>query len=661
MTQHSPQNSNTQTHSTSAHGTNAASNSASSAPKTKKRRAKSPQDAQASQFLRESFAPVRKFVMLAWLLDVLSVLLLLVQAWVLVRIFDGWLGAFLDGQALPAHVVGTGLLANLALIFAAIVGRAVLGFWRDKILTDAGLDVAQAVRGKLLDKLAVLGLARRDFGADGAIAAHVIDEPDHLAGFARFEVQKMTAVTTPIILAAAIATQNTTAALILLATAPLVPIFMAIIGIATAKKSRAQMDALAQLGGRFLDWIRGVNTLSRLGAVQIATADIEQSSEAYRKRTMDVLKIAFLNGAVLEFLSALAIALVAVYLGFGLMGILPWATSQVITTYAAALFILLLVPEFYAPLRRLGAEYHIKGQATAAAKAIAPMLAANGVAHGNTQITLTHSPSIALENVAAFGDDGRVRLSQTSLNFGAGKRTALIGESGSGKSTILQILLGFGAYQGDVWLSAPNLANLAAGEKGLRYRDVDVAHLRTQFGYLAQSAALLPLSIADNLRLAKPTASDDELVQVLKDVALYDVIRLLPQGLDTKLSERGGGLSGGQGQRLAIAQLMLQDAKVWLLDEPTEHLDAQTAQAIKEILWRVSAGKTVVWVTHDVADLAQFDQVYRLQNGVLDESAQTDFSSNIATLDAATLNADTFNTATSSDNANSQQPKRSKS
>lgn len=172
----------------------------------------------------------------------------------------------------------------------------------------------------------------------------------------------MTAVTTPLILAGCVAFYSPMAAVILLVTAPLVPIFMAIIGIATTRKSREQMDALAQLGGRFLDWIRGVNTLSRLGAVDIAVSDIANSSEDYRKRTMDVLKIAFLNSAVLEFLSALLMALVAVYLGFGLMGILPWAKGQLLTTYSTALFILLLVPEFYAPLRRLGRNITLKGK-----------------------------------------------------------------------------------------------------------------------------------------------------------------------------------------------------------------------------------------------------------------------------------------------------------
>lgn len=539
--------------------------------------------------------------MIAWLLDVLSVIVLVGQACVLVMIFGGWLGAFLgeDSPNLQHHNINT----TLVWLFVCMAIRALIAYGRDYLLTKIGLDTAQTVRNKLMHKLGQLGLARRYFGSDGVLASKLVDEPEHLIGYARFEVQKMTAVTTPIILAGCIGFYSITASVILLLTAPLVPIFMAIIGIATARKSREQMDALAQLGGRFLDWIRGANTLSRLGVADIAINDIAKSSENYRIKTMSVLKIAFLNSAVLEFLSAISIALVAVYLGFGLMGILPWANGQILTSYETALFILLLAPEFYAPLRRLGAEYHIKGQAVACAKAIAPLLNfrqknQHGIAH-----TLQRSPAFHLTNLTAFGDDGRVRLSPTTQSFQAGQRTALMGESGAGKSTLLQILLGFGDYEGDIIIDDGTSHH---------YHELDMAHLRTQFGYLAQSPALLPISIGDNLRLAKPHASDDELWQTLAQVGMQHIIRALPNQLDTKLGERGRGLSGGQAQRLAIAQLLLQNAQVWLLDEPTEHLDEATATQIFELLWQLSTDKTVIWVTHDQSTITHFDTVHHL-------------------------------------------------
>lgn len=576
------------------------------APRKKPRR--SQEDIMAAAFLRKTFKPAKPMMMMAWLFDVFSVLVLVAQVFVLVWIFEVWFDWATVPEADPKAfmIQSLGVLevkTAVFLLFGCMVVRAFIAYGRDYLLTKVGLMVAKSVRQDLLAKLGQLGLARRYFGSDGTIATKIVDEPDHLIGYARFEVQKMTAVTTPVLLAGCVSFYSWTAAAILLLTAPLVPIFMAVIGIATARKSREQMDALAQLGGRFLDWIRGVRTLSRLGAVEVAVADIDKSSESYRSKTMSVLRVAFLNSAVLEFLSALSIALVAVYLGLGLLGQLPWADGQILTDYGTALFILLLVPEFYAPLRRLGAEYHVKGQAVACAKAIAPILAFKNKNPSKDSHRLQGLPSFELNNLTAFGDDGRVRLSPTTLMFEAGKITALTGESGAGKSTILQILLGFGDYEGDVIVHD--------GGKMVRYADIDVASVRVQLGYLAQSAVLLPLTIGENLRLAKPSATDDELWTALSKVGLEGVIRALAKGLDTPLGERGQGMSGGQGQRLAIAQLLLQDAKVWLLDEPTEHLDAKTASQINALLHALGKDKTVIWVTHD-GNLDNFDAVHRL-------------------------------------------------
>ena len=574
--------------------------------KTRRKSRRSQDEIMAAAFLKATFSPVKKIIMVTWLLDMLSVMVLVGQVCVLVWIFNGWLMQFL-GQ--PAGEL-TNFWQNLMLLAICMLIRMVLGYVRDYLLSNIGLKIASQTRLKLLNKLTTLGLARRYFGSDGVLASKIIDEPDHLLGYARFEVQKMTSVSTPLLLAGCIAFYSKTAALILLATAPFIPILMAIIGIATARKSREQMDALAQLGGRFLDWIRGANTLTRLGATDIASADIAKSSENYRYRTMQVLKIAFLNSTALEMISAVSIALVAVYLGFGLLGKLPWSEGVILTNYQTALFILLLVPEFYAPLRRLGAEYHVKGQAVSCAKAIAPILNFKQKKQGTKILTLKNPVGFELKNLTVFGDDGRLRLSPTNAAFQMGKRTAIIGKSGLGKSTILQVLLGFGDYEGDVILTDE--------KQSINYQELDLIHLRQNFGYLSQSAYLLPLTIAENLKLAKSDASDDEMIAALKNVQLWQIIEKLPDGIHTKLTERGGGLSGGQGQRLAIAQLLLQDANIWFLDEPTEHLDTKTAKNIKNLLLELSQNKTVIWVTHDT-DFTGFDAIYDLENNSKDK------------------------------------------
>lgn len=574
--------------------------------KTRRKSRRSQDEIMAAAFLKATFSPVKKIIMVTWLLDMLSVMVLVGQVCVLVWIFNGWLMQFL-GQ--PTAEL-TNFWQNLTLLAICMLIRIVLGYVRDYLLSNIGLKIASQTRLKLLNKLTTLGLARRYFGSDGVLASKIIDEPDHLLGYARFEVQKMTSVSTPLLLAGCIAFYSKTAAVILLATAPFIPILMAIIGIATARKSREQMDALAQLGGRFLDWIRGANTLTRLGATDIASADIAKSSENYRYRTMQVLKIAFLNSMALEMISAVSIALVAVYLGFGLLGKLPWSEGVILTNYQTALFILLLVPEFYAPLRRLGAEYHVKGQAVSCAKAIAPILNFKQKKQGAKILTLKNPVGFELKNLTVFGDDGRLRLSPTNAVFQMGKRTAIIGKSGLGKSTILQVLLGFGDYEGDVILTDE--------KQSINYQELDLIHLRQNFGYLSQSAYLLPLTIAENLKLAKSDASDDEMIAALKNVQLWQIIEKLPDGIHTKLTEHGGGLSGGQGQRLAIAQLLLQDANIWFLDEPTEHLDKKTAKNIKNLLLELSQNKTVIWVTHDT-DFTGFDAIYDLENNSKDK------------------------------------------
>ncbi|WP_049237644.1 thiol reductant ABC exporter subunit CydD [Moraxella canis] len=578
--------------------------------KKPKKPRRSQADIAANQFLKSVFRPAKKQLTLAWLCDVVSLLLFMVQAWILVMIFDGWLLPFIPSLAQHQAMAIEALGMYLTALFAVMVLRALIGYVKDVLLTRIGVRAASEVRQRLLMKLGEMGPARRFFGSDGALASKIIDEPEHLIGYARFEIQKRTAVSTPILLAICVSFFSKMSAVILLATAPLVPIFMAMIGVATARKSREQMDAMAQLGGRFFDWIRGVNTLSRLGAVDIAVADIDISSDNYRKKTMAVLRIAFLNSAVLEFLSALSIALVAVYLGFGLIGILPWQSGVVMTTYSSALMILLLVPEFYAPLRRLGAEYHVKGQAVGAAKEMVGILDFKNSKTELRQVDLVGQVGFCLRQVAAFGDDGRVRLAPTTLQFEAGKSTLLKGESGAGKSTLLQILLGFGQYTGVV--------EVYDDQRRYRYDTLDMAYLRRQFGYLAQMPALLPISIRDNLTLAKSDATVDELVNVLDAVGLWSLIRDLPEQMDTILGERGGGLSGGQAHRLAIAQLLLQDAKVWLLDEPTEHLDSETALVVKDLLKRLSAERTVIWITHDQSAAITFDDVHHL--GAYDET-----------------------------------------
>ena len=545
-----------------------------------------------NQTLRHYAAMAKRPIYMAWGLSVVSTLLLIVQSWLIAVIFADWL------TQIAHHRPATDVFFDyLPWLIGCLLLRPLLHFCKDRLALDAGLQVASILRKTLVEKLAQVGAARDQYGSDGGLASMVIEQCDALTGYiSRFYLQRLIVVTTPIMLLVAAATQSWIATLILLLTAPLVPVFMVLIGHATARKSRQQFAAMAQLSGRFLDWLRGTATLQRLDAVGHASQDIDASAEAYRIRTMSVLKIAFLNTAALELLAALSIALLAVYLGFGLIGILPWQKNTVPVPYQSALFLLLLAPEFYAPLRQLGADYHVKAQAEGAIAELSPLLAfASAEKTKANPFILTAPPAIDADNIWV-NHQQRIRLAPLSFAIAAGERLAIVGQSGSGKSTLLQIFLGFCAYQGDIFIDNQN------------FNTIDSTQFRHQIAYLSQQTMLLPISIADNLRLPNPTASDDKLWQILAQVGLKPLIKALPNQLDTQLGERGSGLSGGQQRRLAIAQLLLQDAHLWLLDEPTEHLDSETAAEINALLQQVTRGKTVLWVTHDATNLPWLDR-----------------------------------------------------
>lgn len=568
--------------------THSANFSQSTQVRSKKRRQKSADDIRAEHFLVQTLAPFKKVVYQSWLIELFASMVLVVQYYVLAVLVT------------KLFAKNTNQLWTLTALFAlCLFIRPILLFFKDKLLTQAAFAMASEVRGRMLWVLGKLGAGRATYGSDGELAQFVVDEPDGLMGYLRFKVQSYVALTVPLLLLVVIACVSLPVAFILALTVPFLLIAMMVIGIATAKKSREQMDALARLGGRFLDWLRGLATLKRLRATDIAKQDIATSADDYERRTMSVLKIAFLNTTALELLSSVAIALVAIYLGLGLLGA-PYLTAP---SFFVALFVLLLTPEFYAPLRKLGAEYHAKGQAIAAAKKLSALQ--NAVANQNTadgslsdDCLVDLSKDVIVIDTVEVMQEGRTRLRARDISITPKQKVAIVGASGAGKSTLMQVLMGFCHYEGKIDVGQSDFGAIAKQQ------------WQSLLAYLPQTPALLPMSIADNLRLAGQVGAED-MKAVLDKVGLKPLIEALPEGLNTVLSERGGGLSGGQAQRLAIAQLLLQDSPLWLIDEPTEHLDDVSKQQIMDLLQQVTRDKTVIWVTHDTpADW--MDVVYHL-------------------------------------------------
>src|SRR5690606_37760595 len=450
---------------------------------------------------------------------------------------------------------------------------------RERLSQHASWQARRQLREMLMQSLASLGPARRLIGPDAQLASQVLEQVDALDGYiSRYQVQRQLVVLVPLMVLVATAWHSLLAALLLLLTAPLVPLFMVLLGQTAANASQRQFVALGRMSGRFLDLLRGLRTLRHLQALPTAQRAVEQAAEDYRSRTMGVLRLAFLSTAVLELFASIAIAMLALDLGMGLLGMLPWSQGQAPVPYQSALFILLMAPEFYAPLRQLGSDYHARAEAQAAVTEMLPLLHLAPVPpldpispRGSRDPAAIPAarpaspPTIACHALTVRDPDMPARLLPLDLKLNPGDRVLVQGPSGSGKSTLLHTLLGFLPYQGELLIDGQPL-------------DVLPRPLwHTRVSYLAQQPELLPGTVADNLRLAAPEASDDQLIHVLEQVELWPLLSRLPLQLDTPLGERGLGLSGGQLSRLALARMLLRDTPVWLLDEPLAHLDVDTS------------------------------------------------------------------------------------
>lgn len=568
-----------------------------------------PANAQLMQLLR----PEQPKLFAALALAVAACLLFILQSYLLSVLFARWLT---DSQLSAIGTTDAVALLTTVLPWLALclLGRPLLQYGREQLSLRASQQVRLNLRATLLDKLAQAGPGKSRYGSDGSLSSAVLEQVDALDGFiSRYYVQRYLVLITPLLLVTATFVYSPLAAVILLITAPLVPVFMILLGNAAAAASQRQLQKLSRMSGRFLDLVRGMPTLQQLQATERASATVANAAGHYRDSSMQVLKLAFLSTAVLEFFSALAIALLALYLGLGLLGILPWAKGEIPVAYQGALFILLLAPEFYAPLRQLGTDYHAKAQAEAAISELTPVLHSQSWQHpGTQQLTLQSAPQLSVEQLQISGDNNRQRLAPLSFSVAAGSRVALQGPSGTGKSSLLHALLGFVPYQGSIMVNQHPLLQLERN------------HWQQQLGYMAQHSSIAAASIADNLRLAAPTASDQQLIDILQQVELWPLVCQLPLGLETQLGERGLGLSGGQLQRLALAQLLLQDTKLWLLDEPTAHLDGATAYRLHQLIGKLSQGKSLIIVSHQLHGLDWLDQVVKLPapSASLNESSQ---------------------------------------
>ena len=522
-------------------------------------------------------------------------------------------GALLVAQAaaiawlVQAVLVEHRPLAQLAPVFGALalvlLSRSALGGLAQKaageVADAARLALREQVYRRLLER-GPLWLRRQRSGELGELLlAHGDAIEGYYAGFQPVRVEVMVV---PLLIVAAVAWVDWTVALILLCTGPLVPVFMMLVGLGAEAAGREQLQELARMGGHFADRIKGLGLLRLYGRGEDELAGIAAAAEGVRMRTMKVLRIAFLSSTVLEFFASVSVAMVALYLGLSYLGMLTLHAT--VPTLGAGVFCLLLAPEFYAPLRRLATHYHDRANALAAATEVERLLdGGDPVADAAVPVSPTRVPEPAQARTPLLAaaalvlrpiGAGHDVVTDFSLDIDAGQRLALVGPSGSGKSTVLEALAG--------WLPP----------RGGRIVLRDGARV----GYAGQRPYLFHGSIADNLRLADPGASDARLRAVAEAAQVMRFAAQLPQGLDTVIGERGFGLSGGEARRIGLARLLLRDPDLLLLDEPTSFLDPRTEADLLQSLACFTRGRAVLMATHSATAMQWADRVVRLHEEV---------------------------------------------
>ncbi|HED4399068.1 TPA: cysteine/glutathione ABC transporter permease/ATP-binding protein CydD [Pasteurella multocida] len=500
-------------------------------------------------------------------------------------------------ELLPSFI---GLVIGFAL-------RAIILWVREQIGFKCGRILRNILRQKILDKIHQVGPATINNKPAGSWATIMLEQVENLHNYyARYLPQQALSAIVPVVILIAIFPLNWAAGLVLMITAPLIPIFMILVGIAAADSSQKNMATLAKLSGQFLDRLRGLETLRLFNRTEEQTQHIEKNTEDFRETTMDVLKMAFLSSAVLEFFTSISIALMAVYFGFSYLGELNFGTYDAPLTLFVGFFCLILAPEFYQPLRDLGTYYHDRAAGIGAADVIVDFLEAN---HTTAQSTAQQNPhiesavEICAENLVILSPQGKPLTQALNFSLPAGSHTAIVGQSGAGKTSLFNAILGFLAYQGSLKIN------------GVELKEMNITQWRKHIAWVGQNPLLLQGSIKENLLLGDIEATDAQINQALCLAQAKEFTDKL--GLNSEIKDGGLGVSVGQAQRLAIARALLRQGHLLLLDEPTASLDAQSENLVLQALQHMSQQQTTLMITHRIEDLKQCDMILVMQQGAI--------------------------------------------
>lgn len=554
-----------------------------------------------TRWLKQQSVLSRRWLMTSRLLGFVSGVLIIAQAWFLARILHHMIMENIPREALLLPFI------QLVLIF---ILRAWVVWLRERVGFHAGQQIRFEIRRQVLDRLQQAGPAWIQGKPAGSWATLILEQIDDMHDYyARYLPQMALAACVPLLIVVAIFPSNWAAALILLVTAPLIPLFMALVGMGAADANRRNFLALARLSGHFLDRLRGMDTLRIFGRGEAETENIREASQDFRHRTMEVLRLAFLSSGVLEFFTSLSIALVAVYFGFSYLGELNFGSYGTAVTLSSGFLALILAPEFFQPLRDLGTFYHAKAQAVGAADSLKTFLEAP-LAHpeqGDQTLDTSEPVTLCAKDLFITSPEGKMLVGPLNFTLSAGQRAVLVGLSGSGKSSLLNALAGFLPYTGSLKVN------------GVELRNLHPEGWRRMMSWVGQNPQLPASTLRENVLLGNPHASEQQLQQALDKAWVSEFLPQLPDGIDTVVGEQAARLSVGQAQRVAVARALLAPCRLLLLDEPAASLDAHSEQRVMQALTEASTQQTTLMVTHQLEGLTEWDAIWVMENGQIIE------------------------------------------
>ncbi|UUE59297.1 heme ABC transporter permease/ATP-binding protein CydD [Pectobacterium aroidearum] len=550
-------------------------------------------------WLKQQSKLAQRWLRISLLLGFLSGALIVAQAWLLATLLHA---------LIIEHAPRESLLFPFLLLIATFVLRALNSVLRERVGFLCGQAVRQQIRKLVLDRLQQLGPAWVQGKPAGSWATMILEQVDDMQDYyARYLPQMYLAALIPLLILITIFPLNWAAGLILFLTAPLIPLFMALVGMGAADANRRNFLALARLSGHFLDRLRGMETLRLFHRGEAETEHIRHASEDFRSRTMEVLRMAFLSSGVLEFFASISIAVVAVYFGFSYLEELNFGHYGMGVTLFAGFLVLILAPEFFQPLRDLGTFYHAKAQAIGAAESLVTFLAEEGETVGFGTQTFSSDTAIAIraEDLVVLAPNGTPLTQPLTFDIRAGERIALVGLSGAGKSSLLNALLGFLPYRGSLTVNGQALNTLTPES------------WRKQLSWVGQNPHLPEQTLRSNILLGNPQANIVELQRAIERAYVQEFLPQLPQGLETTIGDGAARLSVGQAQRVAVARALIHPCNLLLLDEPSASLDAHSEELVMTALNDAAHHQTTLLVTHQLADITEYDAIWVMDGGQL--------------------------------------------